>query len=433
MSKARVFYGWWVVAGSLVATMVGNALGLFGAGVYLHAIIQINNWPTSIVSGAITAFHLVSALLLIPVGTAIGRFGPRLVIAVGAMTISGGVVGLGHVSEPWQTYVAFSTMGIGWACLSTTAVAVTLSPWFEKQQGRAVSIASLGASAGGMISAPALFFGIEHVGFSGTTLIAGLLAIAIVFPIAGFVMKHRPAELGLWPDGERSGNPTAAPSRPRHTGVGALRTWALRSVMITFGIAMMVQIGFLTHQVTMISAFVGASTTSATVSATAVAALVGRIALARFADQFDTRTIAAIVLLLAAIALSALALIPGSLMMITASIVFGLTVGNVTTLSALIVRREFDAASFGVIFGIASCGIQLTAALGPYFFGLLHDLTGSYRPPLLVGAILDAIVAYIVLPGGRNMAASRPNDERPLDLSSDGPWRLSSFEQAIVR
>ena len=48
--------------------MVGNALGLFGAGVYLRAITASTGWATGTVSGAVTLFYVVSAVLLIPVG-----------------------------------------------------------------------------------------------------------------------------------------------------------------------------------------------------------------------------------------------------------------------------------------------------------------------------------------------------------------------------
>ena len=109
----------------------------------------------------------------------------------------------------------------------------------------------------------------------------------------------------------------------------------------------------------------------------------GRLALARFADEMDARMTTAVVLLLAAGSLGVIGLFPVPSMLIGGSIVFGLTVGNVTTLSPIIVRREFGAQAFGLIFGVASCGIQLATALGPGMYGLLHDLFGGYSPAWL--------------------------------------------------
>ncbi|MGH7043989.1 MAG: MFS transporter [Acetobacteraceae bacterium] len=408
MPRTPIFYGWWIVAACLTVTLVGNALGLFGAGVYLHTVVTAKGWPTALVSGAITLFYVVSAFLMIPMGSLLSRFGPRPVIAVGAAALALGVAGIGRVTEPWQIYAAFVVMGLGWACLSTPAAATTLAPWFERHQGRAVTIASLGASAGGMIGVPALLFGIGHIGFAATTTVAGLLAIGILFPLAGFVLRHRPQDMGLVPDGgARNGGPAGCPAgcvvaamaARRWTRAGALRTVALRSTMATFGLALMVQVGFLTHQVTLSAPRLGTEGTAATVSATAAAALLGRLVLARFADHIDARLTAAWVLAAAAAGLCLLATAPAPAVFVGASILFGLTVGNVTTLAPIIVRREFGAASFGTVYGVASCGIQISIALGPIFYGSLHDAFNSYGPPLLMAAALDVLAAAIILSG----------------------------------
>ena len=107
----RVFYGWWIVAACMLSALVGNALGLFGAGVYLHEVVTANGWTTGLVSGAVTLFYVVSALLLIPVGVGIRRYGPRPIIALGAIALAGGVVGIGHATAPWEAYLALSVHG----------------------------------------------------------------------------------------------------------------------------------------------------------------------------------------------------------------------------------------------------------------------------------------------------------------------------------
>jgi MFS family permease len=403
--RVRVFHGWWIVAACMLCALVGNALGLFGAGVYLHEVVTANGWTTGLVSGAVTLFYVVSALLLIPVGSGIKRYGPRPIMALGGIALAGGVIEIGHATVPWQAYLAFLFMGMGWAGLSTTAVATTLAPWFDKHQGRAVSIASLGASVGGIVGAPALLFGITRIGFASTTIVAGVFAIAVVLPLAALVLRNRPQDLGLFPDGLPSGRADTTIDTPNWTLPAALGTPALRSVMATFGIGMMVQIGFLTHQVTLLAQSVDRLAVSITVSLTAVSALAGRLALARFADEMDARVTTAVALLIAAGSLGAMGFFPAPSVLIGASILFGLTVGNVTTLSPIIVRREFGAQAFGLVFGAAACGIQLATALGPSFYGLLHDAFGSYNPALIGAAGLDVAAAVIVVAGRRKPAA----------------------------
>ena len=58
--RTRLFYGWWIVTVCLVAALVGNALGLFGAGVYLHAVVAAKGWRTDLVSAAVTLFYVVA-------------------------------------------------------------------------------------------------------------------------------------------------------------------------------------------------------------------------------------------------------------------------------------------------------------------------------------------------------------------------------------
>lgn len=405
-----MYYGWWIVIACMLAGMTGNALGLFGAGVYLHQVLLTNGWETGLVSGAVTLFYLVSALLLIPVGSGIARYGPQSVIALGGIAMAAGVAAIGQASAVWHAYLAFAIMGIGWACLSMTALATTLAPWFDKYQGRAMSLASLGASAGGMISVPALMFGISQVGFASTTAIAALLGLALLLPLAFVVLRHRPEDIGLLPDGLPKDPRAEAPSTLQVSRLTALRSNALRTVIAAFGLAMMIQIGFLTHQVSLLSQSLSGAAVSMTVLATAIAALVGRLALARFADDVDLRIVAAAVLLLAACCFGIMGLAQSPVVLVGGSIVAGLTVGNITTLSPIIVRREFGASVFGSVFGLASCGIQLMAAIGPSFYGLLHDASGSYRPALLLAAVIDVTAAVIVLTG---RAKPRPSPPRP--------------------
>ena len=98
----RVFYGWWIVAACMLAAFIRNALGLFGAGVYLHEMVTANGWASGL-----TLFYVVSALLLISVGSGIRHFGPRPIFAVGGIALAGGVVEIGQATAPWEVYLAF--------------------------------------------------------------------------------------------------------------------------------------------------------------------------------------------------------------------------------------------------------------------------------------------------------------------------------------
>ena len=77
--------------------------------------------------------------------------------------------------------------------------------------------------------------------------------------------------------------------------------------------------------------------------------------------------------------------------------VFGLSVGNVITLPALIVEREFTPQSFGVVIGFSSMVGQATLAFGPTLLGLARDATGSYDAAIGLCIALQLVGAVLVL------------------------------------
>jgi cyanate permease len=144
-----------------------------------------------------------------------------------------------------------------------------------------------------------------------------------------------------------------------------------------------------------------------TASATAIAALAARLGLASLVDGLDQRALSAAVLVLAAMVFCALALFPFQWVLIVGSVIWGVTMSNVTILSAIIVRREFGARSFGAVFGFASTIIQLATALGPSFYGVLREASSSYQLPLLIAAALDVAAAVIVWSGRASLSAAK--------------------------
>ena len=78
-------------------------------------------------------------------------------------------------------------------------------------------------------------------------------------------------------------------------------------------------------------------------------------------------------------------------------VVFGLSVGNVITLPALIIQREFSLQSFGLVVGLSSMVGQATLAFGPTMLGLARDATGSYGAALGLCMALQLAGAAIVL------------------------------------
>lgn len=398
-----MFHGWRVVAACFVIAAFAWALGLFGASVYLQAVTAAHGWPIAEVASAITLFFLVSASIQRLVGRSIDRWGPRPVLSVGAVSMTLGVALIGQVSAPWQLYPCFVLVGVGWSTLSTTGITATVAPWFERHQGRSMTLAIMGASLGAILGVPLLLFALARFGLGKGLIVTGIVAAALLLPLIWRVLRFRgPADLGVGRDGEALAiggtAPSIGPTPVATLGRPRLLLW---SAAAGFALALTVQIGFITHHVALAEPLLGTAGAGFLVSATGVTAFAGRLVLARIVDKVDVRGLACLVMAVQTLALLALAVWPTVPVLVAASLIYGYGIGHVTTLGPVVVRREFGAAAFGATYGAAATVIQLTSAFGPALLGFLRDGFGGYGPGLLLASIITTVGCLALFVGRR--------------------------------
>ena len=402
-----MFHGWRVVAACFVIATVAWGLGTFGASVYLQAVTAVHGWPIADVAFAITLFYLVSALVQRAVGRAIDRWGPRPVLMLGTLSMALGVASIGQVTARWQLYPCFVLIGLGWSSLSTTGISATVAPWFERHQGRSMTLAIMGASVGAILGVPALQLAIRRFGLEQGLLVVGIVAAAVLLPLIARVLRYRrPEEIGLQRDGHGSIEqplPPLAMSPIANAANARILLWSAAAA-IALGLSM--QIGFITHHVTLAQPLIGTEGAGFLVSAAGGSAFVGRLILARIVDSVAVRKLACLVMVAQSAALLSLALWPTVPVLIGASLVYGYGIGHITTLGPIIVRREFGAAAFGATYGAAATVIQLTTSFGPAIFGVLRDSFGGYGPGLAIASGVTLAACLILFAGGR-VAASR--------------------------
>jgi MFS family permease len=397
-----VFHGWRVVAACFVIAAFAWGLGTFGASVYLQAVTAAHGWAIADVAVAITLFYLVSALVQRAVGRGIDRWGPRPVLMLGAVSMAAGVAAVGQVSVRWQLYPCFVLIGIGWAALSTTGISATVAPWFERHQGRSMALAIMGASVGAILGVPALQLSIRYFGFDVGLAVVGIVTAMALLPLIARVLRfHRPEEMGLRRDGDASSAGPATASIVPTIATAANRPVLLWSAAAAFALGLCMQIGFITHHVTLAEPLLGTAGAGLLVSATGGSAFVGRLILARIVDSVAVRKLACLVMIAQTAALLSLALWPRVSVLIGASLVYGYGIGHITTLGPIVVRREFGAAAFGATYGIAASVIQLTSAFGPAIVGVLRDSFGGYRPGLAIASAVTLLGCVILFAGGR--------------------------------
>jgi predicted MFS family arabinose efflux permease len=179
--------------------------------------------------------------------------------------------------------------------------------------------------------------------------------------------------------------------------------WPLLTVAVAFSAALLVQIGFLTHHVSLAASILSVPSAAKLVGATGVAALAGRLVLAKWVDRWPVRAVAAATMALQAVALLAIGLWPTPPVVVAASIAYGYAVGHVTTLAPVIVRREYGREAFALRYGTAATAIQFVSAAGPWVLGALHDGLGGYPPAFVAasGVLAGSALALVARHGRR--------------------------------
>jgi predicted MFS family arabinose efflux permease len=407
--RARYFYGWNVVGATFAMALGSFGLGFYGIAVYVAALQQIHGWSASAVSAPVTAYYVAGALLTAAIASVYERLGPRVVVAAGATAMAASLVALGRVSRPWQLYPVFLVMSVGWGAMSGAAINIILAPWWERRRGLAVSLAFNGATLGGVVVVPALIALVGRLGFARALTTAALALFVALVVIAAAVMRRGPETLGLGPDGD---SPRAAPIRPPTGGAqcwrrDALGTWRFWSVSAPFALGLAAQVGVLTHLVALVAPTLGAAGAARAVSLTTAAALVGRLATGVVVDRLNRRVVASATLVVQLAGLAMLAREPSTAGVYAGCTLFGLGVGNMTTLPGLILGVEWPRERFSVLVGLAVGINQLTFAFGPSLVGVVRDRAGSYGAALWACALLEAISAVLILLGPGRASATR--------------------------
>jgi len=383
-----MFYGWYVVGCAFLVAMCGFGFGFYGPGLYVASLHANHGWSIVLLSSAVTVYYLFGAIWTAFIGDAIRRFGPRWVVITGcqAMVVSG--VALTVIQSPWQIYVAFAVMSFGWAAMNGAAINAIVAPWFDKKRGLAISLALNGGSCGGVFVTPLLVFLIARYGFRRGMALALAAMVAVLIPAALVVLRRSPSFAAV----------TASTAWSRR---GALHDPAFLSISIVFMLGFLAQVGFLTHQISYLLPIVGTRAAALAVSMTTVAAVVGRTVTGSFVDTVDRRLVACANFALQAAALAVLVAAESSSAIYVGCVLFGLAVGNMNTLPALIVQREFPPAHFSRVVSLVVSVNHFAFALGPVVLGALHDWSGDYRTSFLLCIGVEVAAAVVVLLGRR--------------------------------
>ena len=389
------YEGWRIVVVCFLVATFGWGLGFYGQSVYVAELHRLHGWPASLVSGGTTFFYLFGALLVAFVSEAIRSFGPRNCLLAGVVALAAAAVLIGQVAEPWQLYAANAMLAFGWAGTSLGIITNTLGLWFDTKRGMAISLALNGASFGGIVGVPLLVAAIGSFGFSGAMIVAAIVMVALMVPTILIFVERPPVHSSV--------TVAASADAPSATRIRAqaFRDVGFLSVSIAFALVLFAQVGFIVHLISFLDSVTGRDRAAFAVAVLTAMAVVGRVLFSTVIDRLNQRLASAISFVSQAVALAIIINLHNDIALIAACALFGFSVGNLITLPSLIVQREFDPRSFGVLISLITAINQVTYAFGPGVVGLLRDASGSYTLPFYGCIGLELLAAVLIMVRGR--------------------------------
>jgi MFS family permease len=388
---------------AIVWVTLAVAYGLFFSfSVFLVPLVEEFRWSRAFTAGALSLSTVIQGICAPLVGVIVDRIGPRPVILTGVVMLGGAALLSSTVHEPWHLYLYTGVLGgLGLVGVGWVPMAVLLSRRFSERRGRVVGIAFSGMGIGVFVLGPLAQWLIDVVGWRAATTLLGAGALVLLVPLVSLGLRSEPRpwyRAGGLTDvggGHAPAPSTPAPRRsdPDATLGDALRTpqfWALFAAyfltplavfpVATHQVAFAVDVGFTPLFAASVFGIMGLMSS------------VGRPVFGVAADRFGgpiSATVSFGCTAAGALSLLALEASPRPAWLIAYAILFGLGFGARGPIVTSMTNDLFGGRRFGVIYGAVNLGNGMGGALGPWFGGFVHDVTGSYRVAFLASVVFS--------------------------------------------
>jgi predicted MFS family arabinose efflux permease len=394
--SSRPFFGWAVLFATGYSLMIGAGLIFYAMSVLLENIVSSTPFSVAQISTANTIFLLTSGFAGIAVSELISRFDIRYTICAGALVILLAFELLPGSKSLSEIYLCYVLIGLGYAMTALVPSTTLVARWFIRRRALALALTQSGLSLGGVVLTPIMAGLIKQGGLEAmqgplpTALILGIIPLAILF------MRPDPHDMGLHPDGDDV-DPEATPASQIGMRVGeALKTrffwWSATGAIF----ALATQVGMIAHVYNWALERADATTAASTLALMAFCSLTGRLICGAFLDRINIYPFVLTLYLLQAVSMLGIAYAEGQVMVVTMTILFGLTVGNILMSQSLLIGKAFGVRDFPRILSANQLMMNGGVALGPILIGLMYDFGGGYQNAFIVVS-MTSILAFVAL------------------------------------
>ena len=399
--QPRIFYGWYLVAGSILTNTVLSAAYFQGMSAFAVSIEAHFGWSRSVVGGAMSMRQMESGVMSPMVGILLDKVKPRTLLLWSAVITGLGLIGLGMINGILTFYLAIFVISVGTSGMSHAVTwPVIIARWFRRRLGLATGLAVMGPIFG----SPFVILNTsleETFGWRNIIITYGVIVLLLLTLISA-IARERPEPYGLRPDGdppERDERGAAIRTLPPARGMtahAAMRTKEFWLFMGYLSGMFMVNSAFQVHQIFYFVEDTGLTKSEAAVTFTLVFLLsgIGRMGAGYMLDKADYRLVLAVVAGMLTASMLYLQFVTATTILLAMPFValFGIGFGSVIPTRGTLGSMMFGTRSLGSIVGLLQGGSVAAGVVGPIFMAWVFDVTGDYRASIWVLAIIGALM-----------------------------------------
>ena len=365
----------------------------------------------------IAAFFSVTVFLFFAVGIIAGpladRYGPRRLVAVGAVFMGGGLWLTAQVQSLAAGILVYGLgVGLGIGSYLVPLNAAT-GAWFEKHRTLALGVNTVGIGLGTLILVPVAEWLIRTAGWRSAFEAMGIGSV-LVFALVALVSFKPPTPLA----------PLSVSISAVKRAVRRSEFWRLYFAGFFMSVALFIPFVFVVQYAK--EQGISSSSAAFLITSLGVGSVLGRLGLGVVGIR-----VGVLPLIIMCFAIQPLSyviwLVAGSnyILLLLFAALLGVGYGGFVALSPVAVVGIFGLEGFGGVLGVQYTSAGLGALVGPIGAGAIIDATGSYTVAI-VGAIFISLVAtFSVLPLWRLGRDSEPPITRRALLSEPSVWLVS--------
>jgi OFA family oxalate/formate antiporter-like MFS transporter len=388
--------------------LLGGVLGSTTCGALLYAwsvfIKPLNaefGWSRADISLAFSICVLAFGLITVVSGKLSDKYGPRIVVAIGAVILGIGFVCAGFITSKTQLYLTYGLLaGLGGGMVYLPPIA-TAPKWWPDRKALATGFAVVGLGLGSFIMAPLATYLINNPNYGWRYVFYFVgTAMGIMGLLSAFCLSNPPK--GWKPKGWNPPAPPAGAAIVKETRdytfsetTKTPQFWMLYVGYFCGAFAGLMVIGHIAGHG--IDSGLQPMQAAMVVSTLAVFNALTRVLIGYAADKFGAK---ASLVTIMALQVAAMALLyPAGKEVVFLGVIaalIGWNYGAMFTLFPSTCLQYYGPTSQGSNYGLLFTSFGFAGLFGPYVGGMLKDITKSYYVPFIVGAVVVAISVVMI-------------------------------------